>query len=183
MLLFPGCNSPEAKTTESLHYSTFQLKSGDIILRKSFGLISEIVVAKLQDSIDVSHCGIIYIDSVGDFQVIHSLSKKISDTDGVQICTLEHFMEDSKLETVRVVRFKIGSTSTIASKALYYLQQRVPFDEQFNIKDTTAFFCSELPIHIIKSRLHIDIAKGTNEPKFSIFLNPYFFEEIPFILK
>lgn len=181
LLLLPGCKSPKAETTESFRYNTSNLRSGDIILRKSFGLISEIVVVKLQDTIDISHCGIIFIDSKKNYQIIHSLSKKVSDADGVQICSLDHFMEDSKLESVRVVRLKIDTNHAVANKALYYLQHKIPFDELFDIKDTTSFFCSELPIHIIRSVFDIDITLGSNEPKFSIFLDPNFFKEIPFI--
>ncbi len=99
------------------------------------------------------------------------------------MCTLEHFMEDSKIESVRIVRFKSDSASTIAKKALYYLKQKTPFDENFNINDTTSFFCSELPIHIIKSGFDIDIAKNAAKPKFSVFINPSLFEEIPFVIK
>lgn len=183
LLLLLGCNSPKAETTESLRYNTSNLRSGDIILRKSFGLISEIVVVKLQDTIDISHCGIIYVDSKKNYQVIHSLSKKVSDADGVQICSLNHFMEDSKLESVRVVRLRIDTSNIVSNKALHYLQQKIPFDELFDIKDTSSFFCSELPIHIIKSGFSIDISQGATEPKFSIFLNPHIFKEIPFISK
>ena len=174
------CGSP-IKTPELLYYDTSDLKSGDIILRKGFGLISEIVVIKLNDTLDISHCGIIHIDNSGKLNVIHSLSKKVSDFDGVQTCTLEYFMEDSNPKSVRIFRFRNDSNSAIINKALYYLKQQVPFDEKFDTKDTTAFFCSELPIHIIKTAFNTDISNGSLTPKFSIFFDKKYFDEIEFI--
>ncbi|MDD3320134.1 MAG: YiiX/YebB-like N1pC/P60 family cysteine hydrolase [Paludibacter sp.] len=182
MFLLVGCHSP-VKAPESLHYDTSKLKSGDIILRKGFGLISEIVVIKLKDTLDISHCGIIHIDNTGKINVIHSLSKKVSDFDGVQTCTLKYFMEDSKTESVRILRFRNDSNSIIIKKALYYLRHQTPFDEKFDEKDTTAFFCSEFPIHIIKSGFNIDISNGASIPKFSLFLNKDYFDEIEFVVR
>jgi len=177
-----SCTSP-TNTTDLFFYSTDSIRSGDIVLRKSFGLISEVVVAKLNDTLDVSHCGIIMKDSSGIFKVIHSLSKKVSDVDGIQICSLADFMNDSQLETVKIVRYKYGESYKIAEWAKSYLNREVPFDEQFNSKDTTALYCSELPILIIKNCFNTDISKGAEKPKFSIFLQPDYFREIEFIKK
>ena len=102
-------------------YSTDSLRSGDIILRRSYGLVSDIIVMELDDTLDVSHCGIIIKEPDSSYKVIHSLSKKVSDTDGVQICGLEQFMADSKIETVRVFRFRSDTQGKIAAQALRYL--------------------------------------------------------------
>jgi len=182
LILLVNCSSP-IKSTDKKLYNTDLLKSGDIILRKSFGLISEMVVAQLHDTLDVSHCGIIYKDSTNNFKVIHCLSKIISDVDGVQICSLEHFMEESKIETVHIFRFRSDTNALIISKAKYYLKKETPFDEKFRAGDNSAFFCSEFPISIILSEFGIDISAGSPKPKFSIFLNNMYFDEINFIKK
>lgn len=178
--LAEGCTSP-AKTTDLFFYTTDSLKSGDIILRKSYGLISDIIVAQLNDTLDVSHCGIIVTDSSGSFMVIHSLSKKVSDVDGVQICSLEDFLNDSQLKTVRVVRYKSADSYKIAIAANDYLSRKVPFDEDFNPNDTTALYCSELPVVIIRKCFNQDVSKGFNMPKFSMFLQDNYFRKISFI--
>ena len=162
-------------------YSTDSLQSGDIILRKSYGLISDIVVMELNDTIDVSHCGIIMKNPDSSYSVIHALSKKVSDTDGVQICELDQFMADSKIETVRVFRFRNDTTGQIAAQAARCLKQKIPFDEAFDASDTTSLYCSELPIQIIRNAFKVDVSYGAEKPKFSIFLQPYFFREIPFV--
>lgn len=162
-------------------YSTDSLRSGDIILRKSYGLISDIIVMNLNDTLDVSHCGIIIKEPDSSYKVIHALSKKVSHTDGVQICRLEQFMADSKIETVRVFRFLSDSKGEIAAQALRYLKQKTPFDETFDATDSTALYCSELPVQSIRNAYKVDVSSGEKMLKFSVFLQPDFFSEIPFV--
>ena len=180
LFLLASCNSP-AGTTGSCMYSTDSLRSGDIILRKSYGLISDIIVMNLNDTLDVSHCGIIIKEPDSSYKVIHALSKKVSHTDGVQICRLEQFMADSKIETVRVFRFLSDSKGEIAAQALRYLKQKTPFDETFDATDSTALYCSELPVQSIRNAFKIDVSSGEKMLKFSVFLQPDFFREIPFV--
>ena len=178
-VLLVDCKS-SSKPKDNCLYTTANLKSGDIILRKSYGLISEIVVIQLGDTIDISHCGIIQKTNTGEFNVIHCLSKKVSDSDGVQICSLKHFLNDSKMESVRVVRFRADTNSVISKRAEYYLEHKIPFDEKFDAADSSAFFCSEFPIQIIKTGFNTDISEGSLKPKFSIFLNKKYFDEVRF---
>jgi len=178
--LLSDCSLP-AKEANKNRYVTDYLQSGDIILRKGFGIISEIVVAQLHDTLEVSHCGIIVKNGKTDFHVIHCLSKIVSDADGVQICSLKQFMNESKIETVHIFRFRNDTNALIIKKAKYYLRKQTPFDEKFITGDSTAFFCSEFPISIIKSEFGTDISASSLKPKFSIFLNKNYFDEIEFI--
>ena len=180
LFVLAHCSSP-TQTTGSCMYSTDSLRSGDIILRKSYGLISDIIVMNLNDTLDVSHCGIIIKEPDSSYKVIHSLSKKVSNADGVQLCGLEQFMADSKTETVRVFRFLSDSQGKIAAQALRYLKQKVPFDETFDATDSTSLYCSELPVQSIRNAFKIDVSSGEKMLKFSVFLQPDFFREIPFV--
>ena len=180
LFVLAHCSSP-TQTTGSCMYSTDSLRSGDIILRRSYGLISDIIVMNLNDTLDVSHCGIIIKEPDSSYKVIHALSKKVSDTDGVQICRLEQFMADSKIETVRVFRFLSDSKGEIAAQALRYLKQKVPFDETFDATDSTSLYCSELPVQSIRNAYKVDVSSGEKMLKFSVFLQPDFFREIPFV--
>lgn len=178
-----ACHREVNPDTVAYYYSTDSVKDGDIILRKSYGLVSEIIAIQLHDTIDISHCGIIVRDSGQTFRVIHSLSKKVSETDGVQECSLDDFMSDSQPQTVKVLRFKNDHDNRIAQGAVSCLTRKIPFDDSFNSADTNYLYCSELPIHIIRSAYGTDISYGAAKPKFSIFLNPLYFREIPFVRK
>ena len=180
LFVLAHCSSP-TQTTGSCMYSTDSLRSGDIILRKSYGLISDIIVMNLNDTLDVSHCGIIIKEPNSSYKVIHALSKKVSNADGVQLCGLEQFMADSKIETVRVFRFLSDSQGKITAQALRYLKQKTPFDETFDATDSTALYCSELPVQSIRNAYKVDVSSGEKMLKFSVFLQPDFFREIPFV--
>lgn len=183
-LLYFGVSCTQRRdTTDLLLYQTDSIRSGDIILRKGYGLVSELITAELNDTVDISHCGILVQDSAAQFWVIHSLSRKVSDADGVQMCSLDRFMADSRTETVRVVRFKYDGLGLVSERAKAYLRLKIPFDEKFDMGDTTAFFCSEMPIHIIKNAYKTDVSVGMAKPKFSVFLNTEFFTEIDFVKK
>ena len=155
------------------------IEEGDIILRMGEGWLSQFICKHLHDTIRVSHCGILVKSAEGDWAVIHALSKKVSDTDGVQCCSLDRFTTDSEKGSIWVVRFKQDTTHLLAEKARYYLNQKIPFDHQFNWKDTTAFFCSELPLHILKYYEDIDLyPRSLDNPQFSIFFDNRYYKEI-----
>lgn len=146
-------------------------QSGDIILRKGEGFISQFICDRLKERIPISHCGIIIKDA-DKLDVIHALSKDVSEVDGVQICSFDQFTQESEKGSIFVVRYKKDTTALIASSALYYLRTKKPFDRFFDLHDSTAFFCSELPLHILKYHLHRDLAQDLSIPPFSLFLNP-----------
>lgn len=177
VLLFSSC-AEKGRVNKSNEYLLLaeKLQDGDIILRKGKGIVSNLISKTLKDTVGFSHCGIVicYGDSIG---IIHTLSPKISDYDGVQTCSLNTFVDESSNNSIIVVRFCGGSSEIISAKAKYYLERHIPFDEQYDICDTSSFFCSELPIHIIKEYLGVPICDYSSDeiPKFSIFLNPEYF--------
>lgn len=182
LYLVGGC-VPQPNATVFFCYKTDSLLAGDIILRKSYGLISDIIVKQLNDSTNISHCGIISTDSTGNFYVIHSLAKMVSEADGMQICSLSDFMNDSRIESVKVFRFRLGGGEIIEQKALYYLNKKIHFDNEFDMNDSTRFNCIELQIHILKTAFNLNITKDNYKPNFSIFQNAKYFEEISFVEK
>lgn len=116
-----------------------------------------------------------------DFDIIHSLSPFVSTSDGMQICSLEEFVADANPESIIAVRVMNSMRGRITAAARYYLARRVPFDELYDVTDTTAFFCSELPLHILRSRLGLKLAPEASEeriPRFSIFLDTVYFQRI-----
>ncbi len=181
LLCFSACKKSDY-TTDFFYYKTDSLKSGDIILRKSYGLVSDIIVRQLNDTVDISHCGIL-IKNGNNFIVIHSLDKSVSDADGIQSCSLEYFWVDSRPETVKVMRFNKDTSNRIAKMAEYYLKKKVKFDKEINLNDTNAFYCSELPYHIINKEFNIKIASSDKLLKFSAFFNREYFSEIRFVYK
>lgn len=160
-------------TLDEQEKSLFQ--EGDIILRKGEGTLSHFITDYLADTLSVSHCGIL-IKNRNTWEVIHSLAQCVSDQDGVQTCSLDQFTAESIPHSIHVVRYKADSLHVMATQALYYLHIHKPFDINFNMEDTSAFFCSQLPLHILKYHLHSDLEIGNKAPLFSLFLNEKYFQ-------
>lgn len=157
------------------------LQSGDIIFRMGYGGLSLSIVSILNDTISVSHCAVVVRDSLG-LSVIHTISPDISDTDGMQRCTIDEFIADSRPSSIAAVRFKHGEGQKIAAKAAYYLGKRLPFDMSFDLADSSRLFCSELPMRILQDEFGFDVLQG-KEPimescKFSAFFDPLHFETV-----
>lgn len=142
-------NGQEASSTYRLSEADkAKLKQGDIILRYGKGLASDLIVRLLNEERKISHCGILSRDPDSSFRVIHSVSSSISDADGMQETELSSFLAESVDSSIMVVRYEGRSDSLppsrIAKRAEHYLRRELPFDPEFDLKDSGAIYCSEL---------------------------------------
>ena len=137
------------------------LHDGDIIIRKGFGFVSNKITEILDEPYNVSHCGIIYnTTSSGGPGVIHSVSSTLSDIDGVQSCSLKRFTSESKENSIIVVRFKDTTshpTQLIATQAKRYLDAQMPFDNSFDLNDSSEIYCTELVWKILLDNFGHDL--------------------------
>jgi Orthopoxvirus protein of unknown function (DUF830). len=155
-----------------------QLHNGDIILRKGRGVISDLIVSSINDTLPYSHCGILVKEN-NEWKVIHSLARELSEIDGIQQCSLDNFLADCDDSCLMVVRCKKSKAdSLITDAARYYLKRKIPFDYQFSLADSSAFFCSELPLHILKYRCNISFNTKEKYIPFSIFTDTTYFRVI-----
>jgi uncharacterized protein YycO len=139
-----------------------KINSGDIILRKGYGLVSATISETYNTNLDVSHCAFI-IKKNNEFSVIQSVSQSLSDFDGVQSQDLKTFVKDSRKGSVIIVRYKphpLDDVSKITKRANYYLEKKVPFDHDFDPNDSTKIYCSELLWRVFKDSYNIDIFKS-----------------------
>lgn len=145
-----------------------QLKDGNILLRHGYGFVSNMIVETLNDSSGISHCAILTKQN-GNWIVVQSISSSLSDVDGVQSQDLASFVNQSKKNSFVVVRYKHAKDDSdlarIGMRAKYYLAKKVPFDNAFNLFDSSAFYCSELLWNVFKDEFHIDIFKSKYRPK------------------
>lgn len=163
-----------------------QIQDGDIILRHGFGFVSDMIVEKLGETYDLSHCAIVCKDSTSLF-VIHSVSSSVSPYDGVQSQELEPFIRDSKKNSVIIVRYKpkdkSRSNKGISLRAREYLKKQVPFDHSFDINDSSELYCTELPWKCILNEFGDDILmdrynRRKDHMRFDSFLDTSRFEII-----
>jgi hypothetical protein len=147
-----------AENKSNPHLSKEQIKtlrSGDILLREGYGLVSTTIADRLKGKYRFSHCGVL-VDTDSGFQVIHTVSSSLSNIDGMQQCSLEEFV-----------------------------RQRVAFDHRFDAQDSSSLFCSELIWRGLIRGGGSDITKPHRQNtwglySFDMFLNEAFFEVVFF---
>ena len=132
------------------------LRSGDIVLRMGYGVVSALLESS-SGGMGVSHCGIL-TGEAPDFTVIHSISAELSEMDGVQTCPLSEFVRGAKQGSFVAVRCRVAEAEDMVRHANRYLQQRIPFDLTFDIRDSSKIFCSEL--------LYLSILNASGYPIF-----------------
>src|SRR5690606_20437382 len=122
------------------------LQEGDVILRRGEGFTSSVISNLAKADYQLSHCAFLVKDSMENWQVIHTVSSSLSAVDGIQQESLERFCRESVENTIVVLRLKADSLARmqIAERAKYYLTRQIKFDNAFDLKDTTAYYCTEL---------------------------------------
>jgi uncharacterized protein YycO len=160
------------------------IQDGDIILRHGYGLVSDAIVETLKEEYAISHCAIVSVSDT-NYKVIHTVSQSISECNGVQDQPLKPFVYQSHYNSIMVVRFKgpADAGKRISDKAQYYLDQKIPFDHNFDLTDPKEFYCSELIWIIILEEFGVDIfpekdPEARQYLNFSNFYNSDFFEII-----
>lgn len=122
-----------------------KMQSGDIILRKGHGSVSDIIDNMYPTGYHLSHCGVVIRDP-DSLYVIHTVSSELSMGDGVQTEHIDKFVRESVRNSIMLVRPKADSLTRcrIADATKSFLNKKIPFDNAFDISDTTQFYCTEL---------------------------------------
>ncbi len=179
--------SSEKKRLQANHELTKEeiglIESGDIILRRGYGFISDMIVSRLNERASISHCGIVErTDST--FKVIHAVSQSLSDFDGVQSQNFWRFVNESKERSIIIVRYRYRKGQTrfqVTDRVNQFLARKIPFDYKFDIHDTTKFYCTELIWRVFLDEFNVDIFEkkhgkaGLEFHKFDIFLDTTYF--------
>ncbi len=158
------------------NYEITTIKEGDIILRRGYGIISD-MIAKLSKNSNIllSHCGVICKDSNQNWIVIHTVSNTLTETDGMQLDNLATFVKNSKDSSIIIVRYNNTTdsmTTLFCQQAFYYLHKNIPFDEHFDSNDSSKMYCTELIRQLYLNVYHIDIYD--QYPKDILRFSPFF---------
>jgi hypothetical protein len=178
-------SSSSSKYYSELPFNKDLLEEGDIILRRGSGILSSYIITKLNDSLPVSHCGII-TKNKDQFYVIHSILSEEKGIKGVTKEPLDEFILDALLKSLVIVRQKQSAKYKLdfVNRAEAILNAQIPFDPLFDIQTKEKMYCTEIVWHISKELLKEDIFKekvkaGNIELlRFNNFFNPTYFEVI-----
>lgn len=158
------------------------LQPGDFILRRGTGLASLLIVNLLGGNTGISHSGVLYEDSNGEWFVIHSVSRALSDHNGLQAESLKVFATNSVPGSTVIVRVRasVEDREQIVRVAKDLLSQRVPFDPSFGL-DNGAIYCSELLLLALPANIRqrtMVFQNPGNVIRFESFLDSRYFEII-----
>ena len=160
-----------------------QLRSGDIILRRGYGMVSRMIATRLEGRFAFSHCGVV-VEREGKLFVVHTVSSNVSEIDGMQMHQLDEFVRQSKPGSIAVTRLNDSADASIlVRESLRFLAAEVPFDHDFDLHDASTLYCSEMIWRSLKEGGGHDIYKGLYDVEgawysFDAFFNPEYFTEV-----
>lgn len=137
---------------------TEKLKQGDIAFRKGEGFVSDVVLYNDADGL-YSHIGLIVIHN-DSIKVVHSVPGE-GDYDGVKIEPIEMFYATSRAVKGEVVRMELNDEQrrAIGEIAIKKGIDKIEFDHDYNLNDTTQVYCTEL-IKLLFNHIGINIVEG-----------------------
>ena len=136
-------DTPQSDSLEDHQITFFQ--PGDIICRRGFGMISDLIASFASKNGEISHCGVL-IRKQQEWVVVHSTSQAFAKKDGLQCTHLYEFVINSRKESIRVYRLKtedetvrkfVAATDSIS-------ELHIPFDADFDLGRSSELYCTEL---------------------------------------
>ena len=137
------------------------LQTGDIVFRRGEGVTSRVVLAADAKG-NYSHVGIV-VDSAGCKMIVHAVPGEPDydgDADRVKMDTPEKFFNSTRASKGEVCRPRNNiAAHKAAATALRMYRKGVLFDDDFDDKDTTKMYCTELIVYAFQLA-GIDITEG-----------------------
>ena len=137
-------NGQSAATPDSLSPQKLALlQEGDILLRKGYGSISDFIADFLNEKYPVTHCGWVVRGTDGSFHILHTISN--DSISGMTLESLDCYQQQSQANSLVLIRLQDQSKiQQVIKLAHQLLAQQVPFDMEFNDKNSDALYCIEL---------------------------------------
>lgn len=135
-----------------------KIEQSDIVFRRGEGLVSDVVLHADADGL-YSHIGVV-VKHNDSLKVVHSVPGE-GDFDGVKMESIEKFFASNRAQKGEVARMDLNEMqrNKISRLAIKKSEEKVAFDYDYNLDDTTQLYCTELIVLLYK-QIGIDIAQG-----------------------
>lgn len=161
-----ACQPPDIPTnitTESSLFDTLtiteleQLQTGDVLLRKGFGWVSETIADYLDEAYPITHCGLVIKQSSDSIAILHTLSNERHN--GMLLEPLASYCQQSQKGSLIAVRLRASQEDKerIILETKYLLAQKIPFDLGFDDRDSSKLYCIEMLRNVYQNVLQKDI--------------------------
>jgi hypothetical protein len=132
--------------THSILPDGCKLRAGDVVFRRGTGMTSRAVLTADVNG-NYSHVGIV-VDSAGQAMIVHAVPGEpdyAGDVDRVKMDTPSTFFSSAYASMGEICRPTNDTVAQGAARtALRLYRKGVLFDDEFNDKDTTKMYCTEL---------------------------------------
>ena len=156
-LCLAACNRPQ----ERVQYESAQSewREGDIVLRCGYGFESRAVTQRSRSV--YSHVGLLHFDSLsGEWQVVHAVPAE-DEPEYVKAEPVSIFFSRERARKGAWLRVKCsdGQARAATTYALRKVADRVLFDNDYSLEDTTQLYCTELVWRAYQTQ-GIDVSGG-----------------------
>ncbi len=139
-----------------------KIQQGDIVFRRGESMASEVVLFNDVDG-KYSHVGII-VECDSGMMVVHAVpgeNKKLPDYDLIVMERIDKFFSPEAAVKGEIMRMDLDSTqrSLLSKLAIEKVEQKVPFDHNYDLSDTTKLYCTEL-LQLIYEKIGVNLAQG-----------------------
>ena len=147
VLSIAGCTGRDIATGIDVATLEQRLVEGDLVFRRGTGVVGHIVTS-VDRLGNYSHVGIA-VKRDGEWCVVHAVPHEPDfegDIDRVKCERLESFVKRYKEGAMGHYRVLVEDSArkVAANNALRLSSLRIPFDHDYNLEDSTAFYCTEL---------------------------------------
>lgn len=163
------CNVPARTQVPTIPIELLQ--EGDIVFRRGYGFASEMVVYNDADG-KYSHVGVV-VNSEKGLMIAHSVpGGDAEENDIMRLERIEQFYSAESSSCGEIVRMELDSLQRrrLSEMAVAKANEKIPFDHNYDLEDTTALYCTEL-VQLLYRNIGIDLAEGRitrlNAPGFS----------------
>ena len=147
VLTFIPCACTTRHTGEPVSIDTTSVREGDLVFRCGLGMESKLVTSLSKG--DYSHVGLLHHDSVQGWMVVHAVPYEHSKEERVDRVKCEPV--DSFFSSLRACAgrtYRIDCPDSVARAAVVYALRKVAegveFDYDYDTKDSTCLYCTEL---------------------------------------
>ena len=142
---------------------TVQLQTGDLVFRRGESRESRAVTTFDRNG-DYTHIGVV-MNVDGRWMVLHAVPNERAakqEKDSVKLESIGTFFRSDRAVKGGVYRYPVTPEDTmqLLQKGLDIYSRHLLFDGQFDLEDTTAFYCTDLVWFLYQQALHIDLSEG-----------------------
>ena len=140
-----GCRNSKQPDSQMPELPYTQMRTADLIFRRGTGVYSQMLNMH-SDTVQYSHVGLL-VDLDSSWFVVHAVPRELDgpdDFERVKLEPLDSFLTHNRCLHAEFVHASLPRTDRVVARALQYARDSVRFDSEFDLKDSTKVYCTEL---------------------------------------